>query len=30
MENKFELYEQNFTEGKLAHYLCRVQNEFHD
>jgi len=24
MERKFELPEQNFTEGKVVHYLCSV------
>ena len=24
MENKFEASEQNFTEGKVLHYLCSV------
>jgi len=23
---KFEASEQNFTEGKVVHYLCKVQN----
>jgi len=24
MEKKFEVVEQNFTEGKALHYLCSV------
>jgi len=26
MEKKFEASEQNFTESKVVHYLCNVQN----
>jgi len=26
MEKKFEVYEQNFIESKVVHYLCNVQN----
>jgi len=26
MEKKFEVSEQNFTESKVVHYLCNVQN----
>jgi len=25
MEKKFEVSEQNFTEGKAIHYLCSVK-----
>jgi len=26
MEKKFEVSKQNFTESKVVHYLCNVQN----
>ena len=26
MEKNFEVSEQNFTEGKVVHCLCNVQN----
>jgi len=26
MEKKFDVSEQNFTEDKVVHYLCNVQN----
>jgi len=26
MEKKFQASEQNFTESKVVHYLCNVQN----
>jgi len=26
MEKKFEISEQNFTESKVVHYSCNVQN----
>jgi len=29
-EKKFGVSEQNFTACKAVHYLCNVQNWFHD